>query len=278
MSENRARIFYYPPHSDGYYYTPYAWIDGFVRAGYSYNSWGSMIVNRYGVDSPLEIQLSGEFEEGDREGSLDMIIIAHEQISQSGLRVRIALTEDSLYYNAPNNTLWHNNTMRDMIPDTLGISIDIAEGETVELSQYFECPEPLVIEQCKLIVWVQADNSAKEILQTARIRIDDLGAVSVDDAAELPSSFCLAQNYPNPFNAKTTISYILEKESQVEIDIYDLGGRQIAAVVNSIQPAGDHQVIWNGTDSNGNTVSSGVYFYRILTNGESLTKRMVLLK
>jgi len=235
-------------------------------------------VNRYGVDSPLEIQLSGEFEEGDREGSLDITIIAHDQISQSGLRVRIALTEDSLYYNAPNTTLWHNNTMRDMIPDTLGISIDISEGETVELSQYFECPEPLVIEQCKLIVWVQADNSAKEILQTARIRVDDLGSVSINDAVELPSSFCLAQNYPNPFNAKTTISYSLGKESQVEIDIYDLGGRQIAAVVNSIQPAGDHQVIWNGTDSNGNTVSSGVYFYRILTNGESLAKRMVLLK
>ncbi len=278
ISENIARIFYYPPHYDGFHIIPYVWIDGFIRGGYYYNNWAGMVLNRYNVESPLEIQLGGEFDEDTREGNLDVTIIAHEQISQNGLRIRIALTEDSLYYQASNSTLWHNNTMRDMIPDTLGISLDISEGETVELSQSFSCPNPLVIDQCKLIIWVQADYSGKEILQTARIRVDDLGPVSIDDVAELPSGFKLDQNYPNPFNAKTTIFYSLEKESRVTIDIYDLSGNQVATIVSGTQPAGDHQLIWNGADSNGNPVSSGVYFYRMNAGRESLTRRMVLLK
>ncbi|MBD3232413.1 MAG: T9SS type A sorting domain-containing protein [candidate division Zixibacteria bacterium] len=164
---------------------PYAWIDGFVRASYEYNNWENLMLDRYEVDAPLEIQLNGWFSDTEREGNLDLSITAHEPITQTGLRVRIALTEDSLYYEAPNGTNWHNNTMRDIIPDTLGIFLEISQGQTVELSQPFECPEPLVIEQCELVAWVQADYSDLEILQTAKVSLTDL-AQCVCDVGMIP--------------------------------------------------------------------------------------------
>ena len=208
-----------------------------------------------------------------------MSIEAVEDVSSfNGLKVRIALTEDSLRFQAPNTTIWHNFTMRDMIPSATGTPITISQGETLELTQEFECPSPLAIDFCKLVVWVQADNSGREVLQATRIRIDELGPVSVDEIADLPDNFKLSQNYPNPFNASTVIDYDIQYGSQVELSVYDLGGRKISTVFNGFQPAGQHQVTWNGFDSNQNPVSSGVYFYRLTANSESITKRMVLLK
>ena len=279
-TENENRVFWYPPHPDGYYYTPYAWIDGIIRGGYYYNSWWSMVASRHSDSSPLEITLYGNFDEPTLTGNLEITITAVEPIYWDGLKLRIALTEDSVYYRAPNGTNWHNYTMRDMIstPDTAnGTPISITQGETVVLNQEFSCPLPLRLDYCKLVVWVQADNSGKEILQTARIRVNDL-YTSIDDIAELPLEFNLDQNYPNPFNARTTIDYNLKSETQVKLDIFDLSGRQVAALENGIQSAGNHQIVWDGTDSNGNSVSSGVYFYRLSTGDRSLTKRMTLLK
>ncbi len=271
ISENAARTNYY-----GVNAVPTLKVDGFIDGGY-YSSYWTRILNRYNMGSPMEIVLSGSYNEDTREGTLDISVTATDDYYFDSLYVRIALTESDLYWPAPNGLNYHEQVMRDMIPNALGISFDISYGETVEFSESFSCPSQLVPENCELVVWVQSDYM-REVYQAARVRIEDLGPVSIDDAVELPSNFCLAQNYPNPFNAKTTIFYSLEKESRVTIDIYDLSGRRVASIVNSNQPAGDHQVIWDGADSDGNPVSSGVYFYRLIVEDKSLTRRMTLLK
>lgn len=76
-------------------------------------------------------------------------------------------------------------------------------------------------------------------------------------------SFFLFQNYPNPFNPSTTISYNLHKMSDVELKIYDLLGNEVKSFHFSSQPAGFQSITWNGTDSNGEPVSSGIYIYVI---------------
>lgn len=277
IPENTARVNYYPPHSDGYYYTPYAWIDGVVRGGFEYNMWEYMIINRHEIDSPLEIDLSGEFRESDRNGNLQIIITAHEAINWQELKLRIALTEDSIYYEALNNVLWHNHTMRDIIPDTLGVPFNISVNDTLEFNQSFSCPEPLNSQFCRLVVWVQ-DDQTQEILQSARITINQLTHVSVENDQVKPLIFAFINNYPNPFNSFTTIAYNLNHDSAVSLEIFDLNGRTIKSLINCFQSAGQHRFIWDGTDDNGKPVASGIYFYSLKTQDGSQAKRMLLLK
>jgi hypothetical protein len=103
--------------------------------------------------------------------------------------------------------------------------------------------------------------------------------IGVDIAkAQVPGRFALHQNYPNPFNAQTIIKYDLPKASHVEITIYNILGQRVRHLVESEQPAGFHQVVWDGKNTQGNGVASGVYFYRIEAAGFTQSKKMVLLK
>ena len=92
-------------------------------------------------------------------------------------------------------------------------------------------------------------------------------------------SFDILQNYPNPFNPITTLNYILEKESFVNITIYDILGNLVINLVNQKQDSGSKFVKWNATNNRGQPVSAGVYLYSIEVGGESRkTSKMILLK
>ncbi len=88
----------------------------------------------------------------------------------------------------------------------------------------------------------------------------------------------LVQNYPNPFNPMTTISFELPVSGHASIEIFDVRGRLVRTLVNAMMPPGSKSVKWDGEDSHGRTVPSGVYFYRLTAGDKSLTKKMVLLR
>ncbi|HEX3072266.1 MAG TPA: T9SS type A sorting domain-containing protein, partial [Ignavibacteriales bacterium] len=98
------------------------------------------------------------------------------------------------------------------------------------------------------------------------------------EKSELPKDFKLGQNYPNPFNPETLISYNLSSPGSVTLNIYDALGRQVASLVNSYQQSGAHTIRWDGMNSMGQKVSSGVYLYRLSCNGFAETKKMVMLR
>ncbi|MBU1101363.1 MAG: T9SS type A sorting domain-containing protein [Bacteroidetes bacterium] len=100
----------------------------------------------------------------------------------------------------------------------------------------------------------------------------------VEAVEELPTDFRLDQNYPNPFNPSTTIKYSIPNAEHVSIKVYDMLGCDVATLFNGQSQAGIHTVIWNGTDSNGDIVNSGVYFYRIVSGSNVAIKKMLLLK
>lgn len=83
------------------------------------------------------------------------------------------------------------------------------------------------------------------------------------DQAELPREYQLFQNYPNPFNPITIVNYQLPFVSKVNFRIYNILGQEVKTIINEIQPAGFKSVVWNSTNNLGNTVASGIYFYRI---------------
>ena len=87
-------------------------------------------------------------------------------------------------------------------------------------------------------------------------------------------------NYPNPFNPTTTISFNLaESRDNTKLVIYNPKGQVVKTLLNSHLPAGQHSVVWNGKDANGENVTSGVYFYKLLDSGKTMdTNKMLLLK
>ena len=111
-----------------------------------------------------------------------------------------------------------------------------------------------------------------------RFNKSDLVGVN-NNISEIPSGFSLEQNYPNPFNPSTNIKYYIPQLSKVKLSIFDAVGKEINTLVNTNQLSGEYNTRWNGKDSYGNSVPSGVYFYS-LTAGDNFseTKRMVLIK
>lgn len=91
-------------------------------------------------------------------------------------------------------------------------------------------------------------------------------------------NFDLKQNYPNPFNPTTTIEYNIPQRSSVSITIYNISGQEVRKLLNEFQEPGTYKVEWDGKDSNGRIVSSGVYFYQMMAGGYTGVKRSVFRK
>ncbi|MFC1898689.1 right-handed parallel beta-helix repeat-containing protein [Candidatus Cloacimonadota bacterium] len=89
----------------------------------------------------------------------------------------------------------------------------------------------------------------------------------------------LYQNYPNPFNPTTTISFSIPVDSKINLSVYNLKGQKVNIVVNNQYEKGNHSIIWNGEDETGNSVSSGIYYYKLVVNGKTeAVKKCLLLK
>ncbi len=101
--------------------------------------------------------------------------------------------------------------------------------------------------------------------------------VSIDNNVQVPNVIALS-NYPNPFNPETTISFTLNKASQVKLDVFNILGQHITTLVNEYQTSGNHTVVWNGKDKNNNNLSSGIYFYKLTNGSKTITNKMILMK
>ena len=94
-----------------------------------------------------------------------------------------------------------------------------------------------------------------------------------------PDVYALQNNYPNPFNPETTIKYQLPEAGEVTLEIYNMLGQVVNTLVNDYQTAGRYVIQWDATNNNGQSLSSGVYFYRISAGEEFHSiKKMLLLK
>ena len=125
------------------------------------------------------------------------------------------------------------------------------------------------------VAWRHNDTESLGLL------IDDItiSLVNSTDKPELPiAKTALSQNYPNPFNPNTSISFDLCSANHVEIDIYNSKGQHVKSLLNSNLNQGKHLVCWDGKDNNNTPCSSGIYFYKMKTGSDILSKKMLLLK
>jgi len=102
--------------------------------------------------------------------------------------------------------------------------------------------------------------------------------VASEPSADVPVSFSLYQNYPNPFNSTTTIRFDVAEAVQVRLVIYDVLGRKVATLINSLMDPGRHVTQWDGTNDAGLLVAGGAYIYRIEAGAFTDTKTMTLMK
>ncbi|MCK4606981.1 MAG: M6 family metalloprotease domain-containing protein, partial [candidate division Zixibacteria bacterium] len=107
----------------------------------------------------------------------------------------------------------------------------------------------------------------------------------IDDGrvfAPLPKNFDLSQNYPNPFNPVTTISYTVRPTSEslpkTNLSVFNMLGQRVTTLVDRVQLPGKYSVVWDGSNSHGQPVATGVYFYRLTRGDDSESRKMILLK
>ncbi len=100
-------------------------------------------------------------------------------------------------------------------------------------------------------------------------------SVGITNLSNTAENFALKQNYPNPFNPATEISFSIPKNSDVSLKVFDLGGREIANLINENMNMGSYNVTFNAAKYN---LSSGVYFYTLTAGEFKETKRMILIK
>jgi hypothetical protein len=120
----------------------------------------------------------------------------------------------------------------------------------------------------------QYTTGESEIVQTEEITI----ARTEDNSSSSPFITELKDNYPNPFNPETKISFSLEADSYILLEIYNIKGQRVKVLLNSFIEAGNHSVIWDGQTNQNKIAGSGIYFYRLKAGDYSAVKKMILIK
>ena len=93
-----------------------------------------------------------------------------------------------------------------------------------------------------------------------------------------PETFSLANNHPNPFNASTRITFRVPQSSQVELKIFNVRGQEVKSLLDKSVGAGSYTLLWDGTDSRGRAVASGIYFCHMKADAFQKSMKMLLLR
>jgi len=150
-----------------------------------------------------------------------------------------------------------------------------------DFSQRFGSQIPFDASKIKYVGFI-LDQTLNPGITAFNFEVKDIAIVNsltgINNGGLLPVKFSLDQNYPNPFNPSTIIRYALPSSEKVTIKIYDIIGKEIRTLVNEEKNAGTYTAQWNGRNNEGNSVSSGIYLYRIHAGNYIETKKMTLVK
>ena len=134
-----------------------------------------------------------------------------------------------------------------------------------------------LLKESALGVFSQGASSSTNFLLDGGMIITDIDNLH-QKTSNSPETFTLKQNFPNPFNPRTTIEYDIPEPLKVSILIYNNLGHIIKTYNQGLQPSGHYQIIWDGRNEEGERVSSGVYYYKIIANENVSVKKMMLIK
>ena len=158
-----------------------------------------------------------------------------------------------------------------LLPDDYNYSIPVGETRVFTLS--YTAPDPAVNLDGDITI-TSNDPSNPAVV----IPVEITAYVSNDDPGVAPLVTRLEGNYPNPFNPETAIRFSLKDSGKVRLNIFNIKGQLVRTMLNSDLNAGYHNLVWNGKDDAGRSVSSGIYMYRLEAPGYTKTLKMMLMK
>jgi hypothetical protein len=183
------------------------------------------------------------------------------------------------YGNNPNEDYWNVDVTSDGLNWVSLEHTMISQEEWVQMS--FNLQEFIPLTSQVQIRFVASDETNPTLVEAG---MDDFLlnafiplATDADETA-LPAQLALGANYPNPFNPKTSIRFDMPERGEVELSIYDVAGRRVVTLLKGVMDGGHHEVDWAGLDAKGKPVASGIYFSRLDSNKQVLTRKMLLLK
>ena len=235
------------------------------------------------MQAPSDLEINISRDAGGGVTSVNLQI----EVTNSGLNaitgnLHCVLTEDDIQWSAPNGQQVHNHVPRIWWPDENGMQVTVQSGNGTTIPVSWSFQPGWNIDKLRVVAFLQSTtmqpDSTIEIYQGASEKVTDIPTGIDAEENLISASFQLFQNYPNPFNPTTIIGYRLPVNGDLELTIYDQLGRQIRKLVNRAQPAGLHQIEWNGLDDYGDAVSSGIYLYQLKSGGSIESRKMVLIR
>jgi len=250
---------------------PDMWIDGTINT----SAYASTFNARKLVRCPTTI--SAVFDPANEE--MFVTVVNHEPIPPgTDFRLKVAITEDDVYYNGSNGEPIHHQAFRRMYPSTAGIPVPSAEG-TYQFTIACDLqPAPVWnYSNLRTSIYIR-DEANRQMHQAFTDHLSDIEYDPTPVGGEVALPFRLEGNYPNPFNPTTKISFSLPRQQRVVLSIYAVDGSRVATLVDEVKPAGRHEVVWDGRGASGAPAASGSYFYRMEAGEFSATERMMLIK
>ncbi len=210
-------------------------------------------------DLKTEVVLEGELD--DRVGGMEIVptydatkwVMLAVMTNPEGDRVSV--------YDLGPSTNWVSYSPRAATVET---------SEDIEIGMSFNA-HGLEEDEYGLVIRFEHNAAGLETNFPVRLKVDE--NAGIDQVEDMPLEFGLQQNYPNPFNALTSISFTLPEDSQVELYLFDISGRQVATVVDKRMKAGAHQAVFEAGE-----LPSGIYLVRLEANARTAFIKMALIK
>jgi len=257
------------------YFEPWLWYDGDQHGGFDFYMWESMITTRMNEPAPVTIRFWGDYTPTDGSGTVYVQFRNDSSATISG-NALIVITEDSLYYNAPNGRDWHCHVPRDYLPDHIGTSISIPAGDSAVVSQAFTIDAAWNENMCKILAWVQdgvmQTDSTYEIWQGSMVNVTEL---AVEEQHEKTAPQNKVNVHPNPCTNYLNFTFGLPFGTGYSITLYDISGRSVRQFNGHIQDETE-MVVWDRTDFQGIPVNAGIYFYRFQGADVRMTGKIVV--
>ncbi|HUU26956.1 MAG TPA: T9SS type A sorting domain-containing protein [archaeon] len=209
------------------------------------------------IDTTIEVGLKGDYDEDGQVGIADVVTLL--------LKGR----EDPDYL-----ILDFNGDGRYSITDAVALLLYIRQQGSSTLLARASKSEPMNLSSGeRSYLW--------EVLKQLRLTDTELQELrTLIGPLEPPKTFSLYQNSPNPLNPSTTITYAIPEGAGVEtrLEVYNLRGALVRVLVDEVKEPGVYHVFWDGTDSRGQDVPSGVYFYRLRAGDQTRVRKMIVLR
>lgn len=281
--EIRPRFYYYagiPPWVD-YLYVPSFRFDGkYLKDPSDFNTYDqwyayfrATVDSLVNVPSPIRIRITRNTFSADSDSVYVGFDVVADEDAQYAMSLYLAVTEWRHRYPPPVGA--HDHAFRDFIPDANGYQISgMSAGDSLHLEWAYAVSSEYRIDRLITNIFIQR-NSTKKVQQAIREAPSSYAGVEI---VEIPTVIKSVHSFPNPFTTSTEISFSLREASHVTLGIYTVDGRLVRTLINQRPDRDENTAIWDGCDSSGRRLASGVYYYKLSVSGESRSGKLVLLK